>query len=275
MNALPVRRLVAVAATAFAATGCDLIESAEATTVVAGIVVRTPAISVPLHFDVPAQVEATAYVAERDGAASVDMPTPIGDAQVTLTFDGVELAMPIQDASTGVYFQTSLTEPDLTYVAGARYALVADINGSRFGGAVEAPDALTLAALTFSPQPTPDPNLSLAFDHPINTALSVSLASQTDRYTYVTVLRADTDDLENPQVVFDNRPATTAELLQFVVGAPPTSQEIPANVFADPGLYAVVLVAMNNADDLLTDTFGGSPILAGSGATLFLLVEQP
>ncbi len=275
MNARPVRRLVAVAAAAFAAAGCDLIESAEATTVVGGIVISTPALAVPGRLDVSSQVATTAYVGERSGAVSVDMPTPIGDAQVTLTFGGVQVAVPVQDAAAGVYFQSSLTAPELTYVAGARYALVADINGSRFGGAVEAPDALTLAGLTLSPQPTPDPNLSGAFVHPLNTALSLSLAAQTGRYTYVTVFRADDNDPSDPQLVFDNRPTSTPELLQFIVGGPPTSQEIPANVFANAGLYAVVLVAMNNTDDLLTDTFGGSPILAGSGAAILLTVDQP
>ena len=253
--------------------GCDFLDAATATTVVGGLIVSTPEISISGRLDVPAEVIATAWVGERQSATSVETPAPVGDAAVELSFGTTQVNLPVQNAAAGVYGQSSVSVSTLTYIDGAAYALVADINGSRFGGTVNAPPALTPAGLVLDPSPTATvPGFPDVGVHPANTGLTVSWGAQFGRYTYVTVLRADPNDPQNPQQVFDNRPQSTSEILAFVLGTPPTSQAIPADVFAEDGLYAVLLVAMNNANDLLPDTFAGSPILVGSGAAVLLEV---
>ena len=256
-------------------TGCDLLESATATTIVGGIIISTPAVSIDGQLDIPAEVAATAYVGERQSATSTEPPTPIGTADVSVSFGTSMVTLPVREAQNGVYLETSLTEDSLSYVGGEDYTLVADINGSRFGGTVTAPPVLTAAGLTLTPNPTPSTEVPTAFVHQANTDLTIAWGSMFGRYAYATVLRADPTDPSNPQQVFDNRPDTTNELLQLILGTPPTSITIPAETFAQDGLYGVLLVAMDNTDDLLPDTFLGSPILAGSGVAVLLTVAQP
>ena len=54
-------------------------------------------------------------------------------------------------------------------------------------------------------------------------------------------------------------------------GYAPTSVDIPASVFAQDGLYAVLIVAANKGGPR-SNTFLGSPLLAGSGAAEFFAI---
>ncbi|MEO1336192.1 MAG: hypothetical protein AAFV29_11140, partial [Myxococcota bacterium] len=250
-----------VLASAVMLCGCDLLDSATATTVLGGLVVATPATSIPNRLELDAEVFASAWVGERASPTSTAAPTPIGTATVDLTSASGAVSLPVTDAANGVYFQSSLTDANLVYVGGAQYQLTATIDGIRFGGSVEAPPALSPSGLVLDPTPTEQvPNLPDVGIHPANTALTVSWGSQFGRYAYLVVFREDPNAPTQPVLVYDNRPDTIAETLAFVQGTPPTSIRIPADTFAQDGLYAVTLVAMNRADDLLPDTFIGSPI---------------
>ena len=264
-----------VCLTGLATSGCDLLEAANATTIVGGFIVRTPELSITDIIDVPAEVVATAYVGERDSPTSTATPTPIGTAQVSVSFSGRTVALPVQDAPAGLYGESSTRVTMLEYEGGAEYTLEADLNGSRFGGLVTAPPALSAAAITLDPNPTMAvPGFPEVLVHTASTALTLTWGDQFGRYAYVSVFRADPNDPSNPDVVFDNQPETASELLNFILGTPPPNVTIPGDVFAQDGLYAVVLFTMNNTDDLLPDTFIGSPILVGSGAATFLAVGQ-
>ena len=256
------------------ASGCDL----TATTVVAGTLVSTPALEVPGQFNVKAEVIASAWVAERDSATSTNEPTPLQGATVSVTFPGNRVAL-VEESQPGLYLTTSVDDAALQYVDGTQYTFRASLpDGSvaEYGGSVTAPSRLTPAALTLSPQPTEVfPDLAQVGVHPKNTALTVSWASeQYGRYAYVSVFRAKADDLENPELVFDNRPESAEEIIQFILGTPPTSVTIPAETFAQDGIYGVVVVIMNKHDRLLPNTFLGSPVLAGSGAAVLLGVSS-
>ncbi|MEM7676396.1 MAG: hypothetical protein AAF449_10375 [Myxococcota bacterium] len=255
--------------------GCDLLDSATATTVFGGIVVATPEVSIPGRLEIDAEVLASAWVGERASPTSTDAPTPIGSALVELGFGDATVPVPVIDASSGAYFQSSLSDAALAYRGGEMYRFTAAIDGIRFGGSVEAPPMLSPAGLVLNPTPTEQasglPDVGV---HPANTALTVSWGSQFGRYAYLVVLREDQSTPDRPTLVYDNRPDTIAKTLAFVQGTPPSSLTIPADIFAQDGLYAVTLVTMSRADDLLPDTFIGSPILVGSGTVVLLAVGQ-
>lgn len=260
------------------ALGCDALESATATTVVAGTLVRTPELSVPGQFDVPAEVLASAWVGERASATDTGEPTPIRGADVDITFAGNRVALPEQ-SQAGFYATNTIEDPDsgLVYMGGLTYTVRASLDdgsAAEYGGTVTAPTPLSPAALELSPEPTEAvPGFDGVLRHPKSSALTVSWAEgQFGRYAYVSVFRARPSDPDNPELVFDNRPESAGETIEFILGTPPTSIEVPADTFAEDGLYGVVVVIMDKHDSLLPNTFLGSPILAGSGAAVVLAV---
>lgn len=257
-----------------ATAGCDLVESAQAVIVVGGAVVKSPAISVMGQLDLPAEVVASGWVGERDSPTSTDAPQPISDATVRLTFAGNRISLPLADAERGLYATTSVMDTNLEYVAGVAYAIEADTLGTTAGGALmAAPTELTPAALTLSPRPTDlHPTVREALVHPRNGALQISWTEQYGRYGYVTVLRANRSAPDQPEVVFDTRPITAQEVLDLVLN-PETSVDVPGEVFAADGFYAVVVVAVEKGDDLLPNTFLGSALLVGSSAAVILAVD--
>ncbi len=263
------------------ALGCGALDSVTATTVVAGTIVRTPELRVMGQFDVGAEVLASAWVGQRMSATDTGEPTPVKGADVNLTFAGNRIALEEQ-STDGLYLTNTVDMPmsGLEYAGGTTYTVRANIeDGSvaEYGGTVSAPTILTPAALVLSPQPTMTvPGFDNVFVHPKSTAINVAWAGeQFGRYPYVSVLRARTDDPENPELVFDNRPESAQETIEFILGTPPTSVDIPADTFATDGIYGVVVVIMNKHDSLLPNTFIGSPILAGSGAAIILNVGTP
>lgn len=261
--------------------GCGALDSVTATTIVAGTVVRTPELQVTGQFDVGAEVLASAWVGERKNATDTGEPTPITGADVNVTFAGNRIALSEQ-STNGLYLTNTVDEPNsgLIYEGGITYTVRASIeDGSvaEYGGTVTAPTILTPAALNLSPQPTDMvPGFPNILVHPKSTALNVSWAGeQFGRYPYVSVFRANANDNSNPELVFDNRPESAQETIEFILGTPPTSVDIPAETFDADGIYGVVVVIMDRHDSLLPNTFIGSPVLAGSGAAVVLGVGTP
>lgn len=264
------------------ALGCGALDSVTATTVVAGTIVKTPELRVMGQFDVGSEIIASAWVGERKNATDTGEPSPIKGADVNLTFAGNRIALAEQTDTEGLYLINTVDTPNsgLMYAGGTTYTVRADINNgtvAEYGGTVSAPTALTPAALVLSPQPSMTvPGFDNVFVHAKSTAINVAWAGeQFGRYPYVSVLRAKANDPENPELVFDNRPEGAQETIEFILGTPPTSVDIPADTFAADGLYGIVVVIMNKHDSLLPNTFIGSPILAGSGAAIVLSVGTP
>jgi hypothetical protein len=248
---------------------CDFLESATARVVVAGVVARTPELQLAGQYAVPAETIATVWLGERESETSTEEPRPLGGARVSLDFGArhVELA----EQERGVYLASSLDDAQLEYQS-TTYAIVAAINDSTFGGSVGAPTELSPAAVRLSPSPTESvPGFPEVQRHPKTTALEVSWQEQFGHRGYVTIFRAETSDPTRPRMVFESRPQTALQWIEFVAGDPPEKVSIPAEVFTSDGVYAVVLVALERGD-VLPSTFVGSPVLAGSGAVRFLAV---
>jgi hypothetical protein len=253
-------------------TGCDFLESATAKIVVAGVVAKSPTIELEGQYMIPGETIATVWLGERKSETSTDEPTPISGANVSLRFGGKSVVLEEQ-AERGLYLASSLEDSTLVY-SSTEYAFLATIgeDSADFGGAVTAPTELSAAAMQLSPSPTQSvPGFPDVQRHPKSTALEVSWQSQFGEYGYVSVFRARQSDPSNPELVFDNRPQTALEWIEFVAGDPPERAAIPSDVFGADGVYAVVLVALERGD-VLPSTFVGSPELAGSGAVRFLAV---
>lgn len=251
---------------------CDLLESAQSTIVTAGVIAASPEIQLDNYFDVKSQTLATEYLGQRASATSDEAPTPIGGADVTIQFAGntVELK---ETSEKGVYETDSITNNKLIYAEGQTYAFVTDIPGNDagpFGGAVKSPTRLSPASLTLTPTPMPVDMVPNVYSHPKMTDLQVSWTQMNGRFAWVTVFRA-TNLMDQPEQVFDSRPKNAQEMIKFILGTPPTSITIPASTFDRDGAYAVLVVAAEKGD-LKTNTFLGSPILAGSGEKVLLAV---
>lgn len=256
------------------ASGCDLIESAKSTIIVAGIVAATPEVQLEGHFNVKSETVATVYLGQRSNPTSTEEPDPITGADVDLEFAGNTVKLDEQTSQRGLYEVNSVMNDMLVYSEGAIYSFVAEIPGNDagpFGGAVTAPTRLTPASLTLSPTPQPFMNVPNLYTHPKSADLMVSWTSMNGRYAYVSVIRASASNPDEPQLVFDSRPKNAGEMLKFILGTPPTSVMVPGATFAEDGAYAVIVVASDKGD-VKTNTFLGSPILAGSGEKVLLAV---
>ena len=270
--------LRSVFATAPLLLGCDLLESAQATVIVGGLLAANPEVRLEDRFDVPARVVATAWVGERESATSTEVPRAINDATVAVTFAGNRVSLPAQ-SEAGLYRQSDTDDPALIYVAGGSYTFRATLSEDRsveYGGTLDtAPNMLSPAAVILTPEPAPIAGRPGVGAHPRGAALTLSWPEGFGRYTYVSVFRADPTAPDTPVLVFETRPESTEDVLELVLGTAPRELEIPGETFAEEGLYAVILVAMNRGTDLLPNTFLGSPVLVGSGTPRFLSVGAP
>lgn len=267
--------LLAALGVALLSAACDLVKSATATMVVAASITATPELQVAGQLDVPGEVASIVYVGERASATSSEKPRPITGAQVSVTFVGKSVDLKEKRDEQGVYGADSVETPALAYQDGQLYDFGAATADQTYGGSVMAPNRLSPTSVTLTPAPAGAnplfPDLKV---HPKDTQLKLEWASDAGRYAYVTVLRADKDNPNMPAVVFDNRPDSAEEIIDLIAKAPPTSIVIPAATFAEDGIYAVVLVAMNKGEPK-SNTLLVSPILAGSGAAVLLVVGNP
>jgi hypothetical protein len=257
-----------------ALAGCDLINQATSTTILGGAIVASPDISLMNQFTVKSQAAALAYVGSRSSPTDTSDPTPILGADVSLSFAGntVKLTEAMGDTQ-GLYTADSIHNPQLMFVDGQTYTFSATLMGQMtpHTGVIKAPNKLQTSQITTSPVLMPySMNFPDVFKLAKNTDLTVTWPAASGNFAYVTVFRADPNNMSNPMQVFDSPPHKTAgDILKLVLGTPPSSITIPGATFSQDGAYAIVLVTMDNGtpDDT---TFIGSPILAGSGAALIL-----
>lgn len=269
------RALLALTSLPILLGGCDLVASAKSTIVVAGILAATPEIKLAGQFDIDSETLATVYLGERDSPTSSEAPAPIKGADVRVEFVGNSVVLKEESgAEEGLYAADSVRETKLVYSEGATYTFQADITGNDagpFGGSVTAPTRLSPASLTFTPAPEGIPQVPNLYRHPKNTDLKVEWTEANGRYAYVTVVRADPANPNQPEQVFDSRPKNGQEMIKFIIGTPPTSLTVPAAIFDRDAAYAVLVVVADKGDPQ-TNTFLGSPLLAGSGEKLLLAV---
>lgn len=252
--------------------GCDLISQATATIVVGGIVVATPEVKYAGFYDVPSEVSANVWLGERASATSQEAPAPLSGVSVFVTVGSRQVSIPETD-EPGVYATTSLEQANLVYEPGTTYVFEAVLTETH-GGETEAPQRLTEGAVTLTPALPDSAVLPGLKTHSANTALSVSWSPEYGKYGLVTVLRADKTNPTQPQLVFDNRPKTAKQVLDLVLGTPPTTIEIPATTFAQDGLYALV-VAATERGEIRDNTSIASPLLVGSGTAVLFTVGTP
>jgi hypothetical protein len=268
------RRILLLSCAAGAAlSGCDVVRSLTATTIVSGLVITTPAVMLSgtggVHFAIPAETAATAWVGTRASATSTEDPAPVLGATVSLN-DGSS-TFTLAEQGMGAYADSSATDMKLSYQEAALYSFSASNTGDGgvHTGGVTAPPPLTNASITFSPD---DPSVmgyptGLVRTHAASTQLAVSWDPKYGAYAYVSLFIAG-----NSNPVWDNRPRTAADVLRLVAGDAPTTITIPADALSQSGIYAVVLVTMAKGGPTGSNTFAGSPFLAGSGAPTFLVV---
>lgn len=262
--------LVVATALALAGSGCHFFESVTATTIVSGLMVATPGVTFKDFVSLESETVATIWVGERESATSTEAPTPISNANVSVGFSGGNVPLEAVQGS-GVYTKSSI-DSALDYIEASVYDYNAVVDGETFGGKITTPPKLQRQNVTYSPAPSTHPVFpnELAI-HPKSTDLTISWNPNSGRFAYVSVFRADKATPDMPEFVYDTRPETAEEILEFVVGTPPPMVTIPADIFAVDGLYGVVLFTMDNGDPL-QNTFIGSPILAGSGAVQLFVV---
>lgn len=250
-------------------SSCALISSATAKIVVVGSVFATPELALPGWLEVSPEVVASTWVGEREDELSTSEPKAILDARVAVAAGGTRVSL--LGRGDGLYGASSI-ETELSYQAGAVYEFEVDVSDERYGGRTTAPPPLDQNGLSFRPSPSLRDGLPEGVRvHPKETALIVSWPLEAGRYAYLSVFRADRATPDRPELVYDTRPKTAQEILNFVTGNPPTELEIPPATFSADGVYAVVLVAANNGEKV-GEVFGLPAFLVGSGTAQILVV---
>ncbi len=261
-----------IALTPLLLLGCDLISQATATVVVGGIVAATPEVKYAGFYDVRSEVTANVWLGERASSTSTEAPEPLSGATVSIGVGGKAIRLP-ETSERGVYATTSVDDASLTYQAGATYTFDAVVTETH-GGETVAPARLTAQDLALTPALGGGGVLPNIGTHAQGTALSVTWPTTAGKYGLVTVFRADQSNPSQPALVFDNRPQNAKAVLDLVLGTPPTSLEVPATAFSEPGLYALMLVAADRGE-LRDNTSIASPLLVGSGAAVLFTVGTP
>lgn len=255
---------------ALPATGCELIEIAGATVVVSGIVVATPEVKLAGQFDLERHVIATAWVGEREGPTSSREPDPISGAAVSVRFGDRTVRLDEHKDEKGLYIRTSTQSADLVYQAGDDYtfdAALVDVHG----GEAKAPELLTVGAMNLSPTPDRHPLVPDILVHPKSTALQINWDESFGSFSYVSVVRADPMNPEKPEIVFDTRPESAVEVIRLLASDPIPSVDIPADTFAEDGVYGIILITADRGH-ARSNTFIASPFMVGSGAAVIVAV---
>lgn len=252
--------------------GCRLLEMLKSDVVVSGVVFATPALDHPGWISIEEEIVATTWVGRRMSATSTVAPLPVKGAHVHVRFADREVALAPDADQPGLYVARSSKTPELELLDGATYRFDVDL-GEVYGGEVIAPKRLSVEQLSFEPALGQHPLAPELRTHPRGEPLRIGWTAAEGRYAYVSVLRADPEHPDRPELVFDTRPQDAADALA-ALSDDTRALDIPGEVFEPDGIYGlVVMLANNGAPD--TDTFLGSPLLVGSGVGLVLVVGSP
>jgi hypothetical protein len=252
--------------------GCRLLEMLKSDVVVSGIVFATPGLDHPGWISIEEEIVATAWVGRRISLTSTAAPSAVQGARVHVRFGERMVALAPDADQPGLYVARSSETPELELVDGAAYRFDVEL-GEVYGGEVIAPRRLSVEQLSFEPALGKHPLVPELQTHPRGEPLRIGWTAAEGRYAYVSVLRADPEHPDRPELVFDTRPQDAADALA-ALSDDARALDIPGEVFEPDGIYGlVVMLANNGAPD--ADTFLGSPLLVGSGVALLLVVGSP
>ena len=179
-------------------------------------------------------------------AGSLDdlQSAPVDDAAVALELDGDVIDLESDSAGN---FSASAAD-GLGWAEGVDASLVIDRGG----------EAL-LSLMTPAP-----PQARIASEHAQNQPMEVDLTGQAFDNVMVTVLR-----LEDGKTVYDSLPTDIVGLYELTHSVGALSIEIPAESFGSPGVYAVGVMGLVNADP---DSYQGVNLALSAGAIQFSVV---
>jgi hypothetical protein len=203
----------------------------------------------------PRQAGVVAHMASITGPLNDPQATPLSGANVTLTVDSASI--PVPEGEAGVYQAVSGSggTPAFVYQSNATYTLTFVVPSGEF--------ADTYTAGVVAPRRTdvtglPDP-LQGEF-HPVGTSLTVEIVGSFDRGIVIVID-------EGGNVVYDNRPKTPQEAVDFALGSFNGTLTIPGTVFSQANAnYGIVVAGLESAPaslispnlQILTKFYAGS-----------------
>jgi hypothetical protein len=256
---------------ALAAGSCDLIQSAQSTKVLAGMVLHVPPYDladipipdagIPFSFDggmtTPEQTLVEVFFGERSNTSFTDPPKGLAGAAVKLSFQGA--TVDLSDKGGGNYSVSTAENGNLQYAPDIDYTLTVVSGGETFTARVKAPEPEEIAQLDerFWPLDVesnldPDQNLELTRTSTENIA-----------FTTVTPISATSQDPSYTDV-----PTEPRDLLDLVANDARWKQQ-PINVpkspaFDQPNTYYLINVIAVTKGSVSDNLFTASTFLAGT-----------
>lgn len=224
---------------------------------------------------------------ERESLTSTTI-TPIGNANITVSWSGVTVGLCAQRGVLGTYTATSVSADNcgdarLAYEQNALYTFDVETSGNQYTVRVVAPPLLRASDVTFEPALSAITNVNGAQlrRHVRTTPLKIDWSNASvSEPAFITVFRIEyvgsggDDALEpsswrlpaEPNPVFENGPRSIGEYVNLIFNDnPQTAFTIPREVFARPGLYLTVVSPVAVATDISNNLSLGSGAVAGAG----------
>ncbi|MEO1172008.1 MAG: hypothetical protein AAFX94_08140, partial [Myxococcota bacterium] len=234
-------------------------------------------------------VVALAAITERDSFADTSVE-PLTGARVEL--ESTAALVQLCEQGQGTYTVSTLPEETcdgagLAYAVGSKYVTAIETATERYTLTIDAAPA-PVANVTFSPAFGTSNALGVP-THAGGSPLTVDWSQNPGELDgFVTLFRIDyagspSDPLDaldagnwsaapsNP--VFDNFPRDAGDALDFAIGDPVTTVTVPAGALAEPGLYLVLVTAVQLSDDVSSNLSLGSYMIAGAGRSWAFWVE--
>jgi hypothetical protein len=232
---------------------------------------------------------------ERESATSTETPTPLGGADVSVSFGSAQVSL--CEGDEGSYATTSIPagecgDPALDYVEGELYVTDIETSDDVFTIEIEAPPQIPATSVDFTPAFGNHTAGALSLlQHNLNTALGLDWSGDStasDNNTFVTLLRinfygdpgvpADYTvgsnwgaDPDNP--IYDNAPRDSGAMIDIVTQAPETSATIDAGAFDTVGLYVLIVSNVELSTKTSSNLSIGSAALAGKGQSWIFWVD--
>jgi len=251
--------------------------------------------------DVPQATAVAVGLAEKDSATSTATPTPVTGAQISLSWDGEQVKLCEKNDAEGAYLSSSAvldpldpcTKANLAYQEGATYNVNIETGTDAYSLEFTPPPPVNAALVTFSPTLGTAPNMGVALkSHPQGVDLTVDWSQDTeaaDRHAFAVLARIDYSGTDTSSInflnpnnwqaapqnpVFDNTPKEPGDMIKLIMNDPKTSLTIPgANYLNQPGLYVLVLTAVELSTEVSSNLALGSGALSGAGVAWIFWVD--
>ncbi len=267
------RAALALVALAFVALGCSLLQSAQASRVLAASLLATPeydftqavlsldaGIAVPDggFLKVSGQTVVQAFFGDAP-TSSTSQPKGITGATVSLAYAGKSLALP--DIGGGNYLLKSVDAPSLTYASGADYKLTITSSSQTYTATVTAPTSDDSTIETFHILPS-QPPIEIAAGQDLELT-----RKSTDRVAFTTVLAIDLSTGSAAQT-YSDLPESSVNLLDLILNDAKWRQKVitlpGATAFPRANTYYLVTVTAVDTGSTSSNLFTTSVFLAGT-----------